>query len=132
VNAQGTFGTMPQRSDIVDDQDVQTLIAAFYTQARVDPQLAHFFTQVDWAHHTPRIEAFWNMLLFGQQGFMGNPMQAHHKLHARLPMATEHFERWVGLFITSVDEHFAGPKADEAKLRARTIAQLMAHKVTAP
>jgi hemoglobin len=120
---------MPQHPDITGPADVQRLIAAFYAKARYDPALAHFFTHVDWAHHTPRIEAFWNTLLFGTQSYVGDPMSAHIQLHQRLPMAPAHFTRWVELFSNTVDELFAGPKAEEAKQRAGSIAGVMVHKV---
>jgi len=120
---------MPEQPDIRGPEDVSALIAAFYAKARYDPALAHFFTHVDWAHHTPRIEAFWNTLLFGAQSYVGDPMSAHIQLHQRLPMAPAHFSRWVELFSNTVDELFAGPKAEEAKQRARTIAMVMQHKV---
>jgi hemoglobin len=120
---------MPQHPDITGPADVQRLIAAFYAKARYDTALAHFFTQVDWAHHTPRIEGFWNMLLFGDKSYAGDPMSPHVALHQRLPMEAAHFQRWVELFTGTVDELFAGPKAEEAKLRARSIAGVMLHKV---
>ena len=41
-----------------------------------------------------------------------------------LPIAAAHFERWVALFQATVDEHFVGPTADEAKLRGQAIAQV--------
>lgn len=120
---------MLQHPDITGPTDVQRLIAAFYAKARYDPALAHFFTHVDWAHHTPRIEGFWNMLLFGEKSYTGDPMAPHVALHQRLPMEAAHFQRWVELFTSTVDELFAGPKAEEAKQRARSIAGVMLHKV---
>jgi len=120
---------MPEHPDLGGPEDVSTLIAAFYAKARYDPALAHFFTHVDWAHHTPRLEAFWNMLLFGDRTYQGDPMAPHLALHQRLPMEAAHFQRWVELFISTVDEHFAGPKAEEAKQRAGSIAGVMLHKV---
>lgn len=120
---------MPQQPDIRGPEDISTLITAFYAKARFDPLLAHFFTHVDWAHHTPRIEAFWNTLLFGDKSYQGDPMSPHVALHQRLPMEAVHFQRWVELFSNTVDELFAGPKAEEAKQRARSIAGVMVHKV---
>ena len=120
---------MSQHPDITGPADVQRLIATFYAKARYDPALAHFFTHVDWAHHTPRIEGFWNMLLFGDRSYVGDPMSAHVQLHQRLPMQPAHFTHWVQLFTTTVDELFTGPKAEEAKQRARSIAEVMEHKV---
>ncbi len=120
---------MPQRRDITGPEEVSVLIAAFYAKARYDPALAHFFAHVDWAHHTPRIEAFWNMVLFGDTQYKGDPMAPHVQLHRRLPMEATHFQRWVELFTSTVDELFSGPKAEEARQRAKSIAGVMMHKV---
>lgn len=123
---------MVQLTDITTASDVHHLIAAFYTKARYDPVLAHFFTHVDWEHHTPRIEAFWTSILFGTPGYVGEPMNAHVQLDQRQPMLEEHFKRWVELFTGAVDELFTGPKAEEAKQRAVSIAGVMAHRVSRP
>jgi hemoglobin len=42
--------------------------------------------------------------------------------HAVLPVNPEHFSRWVVLFKATINEHFAGPKATEAKNIAASIA----------
>ena len=120
-------GSMAQ--DIIGPADTRALIERFYTRARPDPLIGHFFTELDWDHHIPHITAFWNMVLFGDHTFQGDPMTAHKKLHARLPMKPEHFARWVELFHATVDGHYTGPKAEEAKQRATTIAGVMMHKV---
>lgn len=116
--------------DLSGAGDVQQLIDAFYTKARPDPLLTHFFMDVDWPRHTPRIVAFWNAILFGDTTYQGDPMSAHIQLHRRLPMEQRHFDRWLELFTGTVNELYAGPKAEEAKNRARSIAAVMAHKVT--
>jgi len=117
------------RHDITAPDDVRLLIERFYTRVRPDPVIGHFFTELDWDHHIPHITAFWNMVLLGDRTFQGDPMTAHKKLNARLPMHPDHFEHWVKLFQATVDELFTGPKADEAKQRAQSIAGVMMHKV---
>jgi hemoglobin len=41
------------------------------------------------------------------------------------------FDRWLQLFHASVDALFAGPGAEEAKLRASRIAMVMLHHIAA-
>jgi hemoglobin len=112
--------------DITGHADVERLVTAFYAKARHDPALAHFFAQVDWAHHTPRIVDFWDTLLFGTGTYRDDAMTPHVRLHQRTPLSPAHFERWVALFTGTVDDLFQGPKAEEAKMRARSIAGVMA------
>jgi hemoglobin len=121
---------MPGTRELSTPADVRTLIEAFYARARPDPLIGHFFTTLDWDHHIPLIASFWEMVLFGDRKCQGDPMTAHVHLHQRIPMEPDHFERWLSLFDHTVDSLFTGPKADEAKQRARTIAGVMAHRVT--
>ncbi len=115
--------------DIASPDDVRLLIERFYTHVRPDAEIGHFFTELDWDHHIPHITSFWNMLLLGVAGFQGDPVTVHKRIHGRLPMEQHHFMRWVELFSATVDELFAGPKADEAKQRAQAIAGMLHHKV---
>ena len=122
---------MRDRTDISSADDVTRLISTFYTRVRPDPVIGHFFTELDFETHIPRIVSFWTMILFGDPTYQGNPMTPHMQGDRRVPMEQAHFDRWLLLFDTTVDELFAGAKADEAKQRARTIAGVMLHKVQA-
>jgi truncated hemoglobin YjbI len=46
--------------------------------------------------------------------------------HKQLPVAKEHFDRWMEIFTTTTDELFAGARA-EAKLRAKNMAEMFNH-----
>lgn len=122
---------MTDRTDIASAEDVTRLINTFYTRVRPDPVIGHFFTELDFETHIPRIVSFWTMILFGDLTYQGNPMAPHMQLDRRTPMQQAHFDRWLLLFDASVDELFRGAKAEEAKQRARTIAGVMLHKVQA-
>ncbi|MBK7942371.1 MAG: group III truncated hemoglobin [Flavobacteriales bacterium] len=111
----------PERSD--------ALVLAFYDRVRPDPVLAPWFAEVDWPHHTPRIQAFWKGLLLGLPGYSGEPMSAHITLHRRLPLSASQFDRWLELWTSAVRGSYAGPKAEEAVTRATSIAAVMKHKV---
>lgn len=108
---------------------MRTLVARFYASVTQDAQIGHFFTHLDLSAHLPKIEAFWRMVLFGDRSYQGDPMAVHISLDQRHRMETAHFERWLGAWEASIDELFAGPRADMAKARARAIAPLMMHKV---
>jgi hemoglobin len=41
--------------------------------------------------------------------------------HKQLPIAKEHFNRWMEIFTSTTDELFAGATAEEAKLRIKNI-----------
>jgi hemoglobin len=46
-------------------------------------------------------------------------------VHARTAFGAVHYERWLDLFDTTLDELFAGPTAEVAKGRARRMASAM-------
>ncbi|MFN3875739.1 MAG: group III truncated hemoglobin [Flavobacteriales bacterium] len=119
------------RGDIRTAEDIDALVRAFYERARPDPLIGRFFVGLVWDRHIPRITAFWRMVLLGDRGYQGDPMTAHVQLAQRMPVRPEHFKQWLMLWEAAVEELFDGPKADEAKQRARTIAAVMAHKVAA-
>jgi hemoglobin len=48
--------------------------------------------------------------------------------HKQLP-AKEHFNRWMEIFTSTTDELFAGATAEEAKLRAKNMAEMFNYKI---
>ena len=119
---------MPHLPDLTTAEDVRTLVDAFYAKVVADDLLAPIFNdvaQVDWKTHLPTMYQFWESMLFGVGTYQGAPFPKH----AVLPVQREHFVRWVELFVQTVDAHFAGPKAEEAKGRAASIADTFAQRM---
>lgn len=110
--------------------DVDLLVARFYDRLLADPQMKAYFEGVDLHAHLPHIARFWGMALFGAPGYRGDVMSAHVHVHARLPLDTAQFDRWIGHFEATLDAHFSGDKVEEAKQRARSIAAVMQHRLT--
>lgn len=111
--------------DISTIDDIRTLIDSFYDKVRQDDLIGYIFNdiaKVDWPHHLPKMYAFWEFLLLGGESYKGNPMEPHRALHQKVPLKKEFFDRWIKLFTQSVDEHFAGINAEEAKNKALLIA----------
>ena len=118
-------------ADITTEADIQQLVERFYIALQADSVVGHFFADLDLPHHLPRIRAFWEMVLLDKPGYGTNVTDVHLKLAQRIPMAPEHFDRWLQLWRTTVDALFSGPKAEEVKLRALSIAVVLRAK-TAP
>lgn len=107
--------------DIRDDKDIKTLVHAFYDNVRQDDRLGYIFNdfaQVDWEQHLPRMVDFWSNILFQTRRYKGRPFRQH----LPLPVRESDFERWFDLFRQTVDAHFAGPNAENAKEMAGKIA----------
>ena len=109
--------------DIISEADVKLLVDTFYAKvnhdALLDP-IFNGFAHVDWPQHLPKMYAFWSGLLLGTARYQGRPFPKH----VPLPIDATHFQRWVVLFQATVNELFAGPVADEARLRGQAIAQV--------
>ena len=112
------------KKDITSTADIQLLVDSFYEKVRADEVIGYIFNDVvnvDWPRHLPKMYAFWSFLLLGQDSYTGNPMDAHRKVHQMVPLTEAHFDRWLLLFCTTVDEIFEGLVAEDAKNRARLI-----------
>lgn len=115
------------RHDIGDRADVELLVRSFYRYAAMDELLGPIFfaAEMDWPFHLAKLTDFWSWQLFGQRGYEGNPLRAHEPANERTPFAPEHYERWLELFCSTVDEYFVGATADLAKRRATKMARAL-------
>ncbi len=114
--------------DIENPEDVKTLIDAFYARVNRDELLAPIFNEtanVDWAEHLPKMYRFWESMLFRSGNYQGAPFPKH----AVLPLNQNHFERWLTLFVETVDENFAGTASEQAKNSAVSIADTFAQRM---
>ncbi len=115
----------PARLDLADRGDVEALVRAFYRRVFVDELLGPVFVDVarmDLEAHLPVICDFWETVLFRAGLYRRNALAVHTALHAVFPLSAAHFARWVALWTATVDEHFAGEKAELAKIQATRIA----------
>jgi hemoglobin len=123
--------TVSIKNDINNKEDIEIFVNRFYDRVQQDNLLSPVFAsripKEVWPEHLQRMYAFWNALLFSETGFNGNPMQKH----MTLPIEEKHFSQWLSLFTRTIDELYSGPKAEEAKMRAASIARIMNFKIDA-
>lgn len=113
-------------SDIDSRSDCERLVRAFYGRALLDPVIGWIFTdvaQLDLEAHVPRIASFWETILLGGHSYSGGAFRPHAALHARVRLRAGHFERWLWLWRATVDDLFAGQRAELAKSHAARVAQ---------
>lgn len=108
------------KPDIEGDAEIRLMVDAFYEKIQKDEKLGPIFEErvEDWSLHMPKMYAFWNTILFGGKDYRGNPLSKH----LDLPVDSEHFQQWIGIFVETVDERFEGGKAEQAKAAAKSIA----------
>jgi hemoglobin len=111
-----------EHPDIATRADCERLVRSFYGRALHDPMIGWIFTDVaklDLEEHVPVITSFWETMLLGARSYNGGAFAPHaHLHHVSGGLRRPHFERWLLLWATTVDELFTGPRADEAKAHA--------------
>jgi hemoglobin len=119
---------MSQQKDITTFEDIQLLVDSFYGKVRVNSLLGGIFNGVikdRWPEHLEKMYRFWQTVLLGEHTYWSSPFPPH----AQMPIAQQHFDTWLKLWHETIDQHFAGVKADEAKWRAEKMAVMFLSKI---
>lgn len=119
------------KKDIDGIEDIKLLVDDFYDLVAKDELLAPIFNfrlSTYWTPHLEKMYGFWNAALFGVKGYVGNPFSKH----VTMELTAAHFSTWIGLFTYTVDTHFNGPVADDAKRRALIMAANFSRRLKDP
>jgi hemoglobin len=118
--------------DISSREDIEKLVNTFYSKVIKDESIGFIFNdimKVDWNKHLPVMYDFWENLLLDKPGYYGNTMGVHFEVNRKIKLEPEYFEIWLSLFFSTVDELFQGTIAENAKKKAKSIADLMSWKM---
>ncbi|GAB3278623.1 group III truncated hemoglobin [Parahaliea aestuarii] len=113
------------KPDLDSRAHIEEFVRCFYARVLRDEVLAPIFLDVaaiDLDVHLPHIVDYWCKLLLGEQRYQRHTMNIHRRLHDRRELSGEDFARWLNLFITTADWHFAGERTERAKRVATSIA----------
>ena len=119
---------MAKRSDMNSRENIAFFVERFYEGMLADPKLAPIFVEVADINldvHLPHIKDYWYKLLLGDQQYQRHTMNIHRTLHGKRSLVPADFERWLGLFTSTVDAYFVGERAERAKRIAAAIATNM-------
>ena len=120
------------KADINHREDIEKLIIAFYDKVIPDPVIGFIFTKVvkmHWELHIPIIVDFWETILLDNPVYKKNAMEVHFDLNKIINLEKIHFDTWLNLFTSTVDELYEGKIATLAKTRATSIAGVMQYKM---
>ncbi|GAB3566757.1 hypothetical protein GCM10027578_16240 [Spirosoma luteolum] len=112
---------------------IRLLVDSFYEKVQEDPLLGPIFTdvaQVDWSHHLPKMYAFWENIILGNNAYQGHPFRPHLLINQQHTLTIDHFERWLQLFTLTLAERFEGQTAEDVRMRATQIALVWNNKLT--
>ncbi|UAY55129.1 group III truncated hemoglobin [Arachidicoccus terrestris] len=119
---------MEHKKDILTLEDCKVLVDNFYDKVRKDPLIGPIFDGIirdKWPEHLEKMYRFWQTVLLEDHTYFGSPFPPH----ANLPVDWHHFEKWLELFNQTIDEHFTGDKATEARWRANKMAEMFNFKI---
>jgi hemoglobin len=121
------------KKDITTRDDIYVLVSTFYEKVRKNEVLGPFFNGKikDWDEHLERLTTFWESSLFLKTKYYGNPLEVHVKVdrNSDHKISEFHFGTWINLWIETVNEHFEGEYADNAKSRARKMGTFLYLKI---
>ena len=115
----------PQQRDLDSRENIEAFVDLFYRRILEDEQLAPIFLDVagiDLAVHLPHIKNYLCKLLLGEKNYQRHTMNIHRQLHGKQPLQAGDFQRWLALFNATLDEGFAGERAERARQVAASIA----------
>jgi hemoglobin len=112
----------PPLPQYATDDQIETLVAAFYARIRSDQELGPIFLAAigkDWTMHLKTMCDFWSSVMNTTGRYKGKPIPAHLKLPGIEP---RHFERWLRMFSESAHKLFDAELATLFVQRAERIA----------
>jgi hemoglobin len=106
---------------LIDESIIARVVQEFYHRVRRDLLLGEIFNAriADWGSHLERMCEFWSSIALGSRRYHGRPLSKH----LTLPVSATHFDRWLELFASTVQETCTQPAAELLAQRARLIAR---------
>lgn len=120
------------KQDITTRTDIDTLVKVFYDKLLADDLLKEIFEKTVVAHleiHLEKVADFWDSILLDANNYRGNVVEKHFDINKLFNLDKAAFDRWLLHWKNSVDELFEGEKAEMAKSRAQSIADIMHYKL---
>ncbi|QJX46425.1 group III truncated hemoglobin [Hymenobacter taeanensis] len=113
-----TSATLP---DIQTERDIKTLVDTLCHKATNDTLLGASFgaaARIHWPHYLTTQYRYWSSTLLGHGSTEGEPLPEQ----VALPRSGQHIQHWLNIFSSTIEEHFSGSKAEEAKQLAKQLA----------
>lgn len=120
------------KHDITAREDINTLVKQFYNKLLQDDLLKTIFEKTVLSHldeHLKTIADFWDSILLDADNYRGNVTEKHFEVDKQFKLSKIEFDRWLFHWKATIDELFTGEKAEMAKFRAQSIADIMQYKL---
>jgi hemoglobin len=120
------------KKDITSGKDIEQIITLFYELSFQDERLGKIFKEISPLHletHIPLVADFWEGILLDGNKYRGNVTEKHFNVNSLTALTKSDFDSWYSYWERAVDSLFVGEKAEMAKFRARSIADIMSYKM---
>lgn len=120
------------KKEIENREDIELLVNEFYAKVQKDELIGYIFedvAKVNWQEHLPKMYDFWETILFTVPKYRGNPMHAHKRVDEMERIEKVHFDRWVALFVETLDTYFKGDRAEMAQRVAESNSSIILNKL---
>ena len=120
------------KKDITSRNDIEQIITLFYELSFLDERLGKIFKDIAPLHlstHIPLVTDFWEGILLDGDKYRGNVTEKHFNVNSLTTLTKSDFDDWYSYWERAVDILFEGKKAEMAKFRARSIADIMSYKM---
>ena len=120
---------MNNKNDITSLPDIKMLVDTFYGKIRENDLLGPIFNNIlhdRWTEHLEKMYRFWQTVLLEEHTYAGSPFVPH----AKLPIHQLHFDTWLTIWSSTVNDLFEGTKAEEAKWRGNKMAEMFLYQIT--
>lgn len=133
VDSRRRSGPWEHRGRDLDDADeIAEMVTRQYVDVVQDALLAPYFSFgpgfIDWKAHIGQVADYWCHVLLYAPGYEIDTIENHRHLHDQRPFTPELFDRWLEVFIDTVDGGWRGPNATTAVNRATGMAWAMAQR----
>ncbi len=127
---QGPWAT--RDCDLDTAEEILELVTRQYADVVQDDLLAPYFTfdpdHLDWQAHIASVADYWDHVVLRAPDYDLDVIEAHRHLHDRCAFTPDLFDRWLTIFVDTVDGGWTGPDASLAKQRATGMSRAMANR----
>lgn len=126
-------GSWEHRGRDLDSRDeIFEMVTRQYADITQDELLEPYFDFrpgfIDWQAHIATVTDYWCHLVLGAPEYDIDTLENHRQLHEHDPFTPELFDRWLQIFLDTVNGGWSGPHADVANKRATGMAWAMAQR----
>jgi hemoglobin len=131
--AEGHRGSGPwehRGGDLDSEAEIFEMVTRQYADVVQDDLLAPYFTfgpgHINWQAHIATVTDYWCHVVLYTPDYDIDVIESHRHLHEHTAFSPTLFDRWLQIFVDTVDGGWTGPNATWAKHRATGMARAMA------